>query len=104
MHFSVDFAPYIDVIWIWLIAGAAALFVSYALWRRARGALARALAFAFGCLVLANPLIIRETREPLPDIVAMVVDHSGSMDIDHRRAEADKAAAEIASRLSKNKG
>ncbi|HEX3666229.1 MAG TPA: hypothetical protein VHU23_13475 [Rhizomicrobium sp.] len=103
MHFSIDFAPYIAVIWIWLIGFAAAALAVYALWRRARGALARALAFAFGCVVLANPLVVRETREPLPDIVALVVDHSGSMDIDHRRAEADKAAAELASRLSRDK-
>ncbi|HEX4159750.1 MAG TPA: hypothetical protein VHY79_14885 [Rhizomicrobium sp.] len=103
MHFSIDFAPYIGTGWIWLIAGAAAVLVGYALWRRARGALARALAFAFGCLMLANPLIVRETREPLPDIVALVVDHSGSMDIDHRRAEADKAAAQIARRLSSDR-
>src|ERR1700733_1476317 len=103
MHFSIDFAPYIGTAWIWLIACAAVALVSYALWRRARGALARALAFAFGCLVLANPLIVRETREPLPDIVALVVDHSSSMDIDHRRADADKAAAQIASQLSKDK-
>ena len=46
---------------------------------------------------------MRETREPLPDIVALVVDHSSSMDIDHRRADADKAAAQIASQLSKDK-
>jgi len=103
MHFSIDFAPYIGAAWIWLIACAAAVLVSYALWRRARGALARAFAFAFGCLVLANPLIVRETRVPLPDIVALVVDHSSSMDIDHRRADADKAAAQMASQLSRDK-
>ncbi|HTT84385.1 MAG TPA: hypothetical protein VMF67_12965 [Rhizomicrobium sp.] len=103
MHFSIDFAPYIGVVWIWLIAAAAAAMLIYALWLRARGALARALVFVFGCLVLANPLIVRETRLPLPDIVALVVDHSGSMNIGHRRAEADRAAAEIANRLSKDK-
>ncbi|HEY3636716.1 MAG TPA: hypothetical protein VGK90_01095 [Rhizomicrobium sp.] len=103
MHLSVDFAPHIGFIWIWLIAGVATLLVIYALWRRARGALARALVFALGCIVLANPLIVRETREPLPDIVALVVDHSGSMDIDHRRSDADKAAAEITKRLSGDK-
>ena len=103
MHFSIDFAPYIAAIWIWLIAVAATVLVSYALWRRARGALARAFAFAFGCFVLANPLIVRETRANPPDIVALVVDHSTSMDIDHRRAEADKAAADIARRLSSDK-
>ncbi|MGH6878120.1 MAG: hypothetical protein ACREHV_12220, partial [Rhizomicrobium sp.] len=103
MHLSIDFAPHVAVVWIWLIACVAAVLVSYAVWRRARGALARGLAFAIACLVLANPLIVRETRKPLPDIMALVVDHSGSMGIDHRRAEADKAADEIAKRLAADK-
>jgi hypothetical protein len=103
MHLSIDFAPHIAPVWIWLIAGVAAVLVAYAVWRRARGALARGLAFATVCLVLANPLIVNETREPLPDIVALIVDHSGSMNIDHRRGEADRAADEIARRLSRDK-
>jgi len=103
MHLSIDFAPHIAPLWIGLIAGVAAVLVAYALWRGARGALARALAFAAICLVLANPLIVSELREPLPDIVALVVDHSGSMAIDHRRGEADAAANEIARRLAGDK-
>src|SRR5207244_3941309 len=72
----------------------------YALWRRAHGAIARVVAFAIACIVLANPLIVRERRAPLPDIVALVVDHSASMNLDHRRADADRAAAAMARQIA----
>jgi hypothetical protein len=103
MNVSVDFAPHLPEIWIWLIAGVAAVIVVYGLVRRAGGALARGLAFAIACAVLANPLIVRETREPLPDIVALVLDHSASMDIGNRRAVADQAADAIAKHISTDK-
>src|SRR5579864_6055624 len=103
MHLSIDFAPHVAIGWIVLIAAAAAALSGYAIWRRARGAIARAVAFAVACLVLANPLIVREKREPLPDIVALVVDHSASMNLDHRRADADNVAAELAKRIAADK-
>lgn len=103
MHLAIEFAPQISAVWIWLIAGAAAILVVYAFLRRAHGAWARGLAFALACLALANPLIVRETRVPLPDTVALVVDHSASMEIGGRRATADKAASEIAKRLAADK-
>jgi len=103
MNVSIDFAPQIATGWIWLLAGLAAALLLYSLWRRARGALARGLAFAIACAALANPLIVRETRQPLPDIVALIVDHSASMGVDRRRADGDAAAAEIAKRLSADK-
>jgi hypothetical protein len=100
MSLSIDFAPHIAVIGIVLIAAAASLIMLYGIWRRAPGALARGLAFAIGCAVLANPIVVNEKRQPLSDIVALVVDHSASMNIGHRRADADRAADEIARRLS----
>src|SRR5437870_1411994 len=103
MHISIDFAPHVALGWIVLIAVIAAALTSYTLWRRARGAIARAAAFAIACIVLANPLVVRERREPLPDIVALVVDHSSSMNLNHRRADADKAADELATRIAADK-
>ncbi|HEX3430540.1 MAG TPA: hypothetical protein VHT03_06605 [Rhizomicrobium sp.] len=100
MHISIDFAPHVAVGWIILIAAAAALLTGYGLWQRARGAIARAAAFAIALIVLANPLIVREKREPLPDIVALVVDHSASMTLDHRRGDADKAADDLAKTIA----
>ena len=95
MNFAIDFAPHIPLAVLWLLAGAAALLFVYALRMRARGAWARALAFAIVLLALADPLIVHETREPLPDVMALIVDHSPSMDIRGRRAEADGTAAAI---------
>jgi hypothetical protein len=103
MHISIAFAPHVAILWIALIAGAGAVLAGYALWRRARGAIARAAAFVIACIVLANPLIVREKRQPLTDIVALVVDHSASMNLEHRRADADRAAAEIARRIASDK-
>jgi len=103
MNLSIDFAPPICRGMDLAHCRPGAVSVLYALWRRARGALARAAAFAIACAALANPLIVRETRERLPDIVALIVDHSSSMDIEHRRAKADEAAAEIAKKLSSDK-
>ncbi len=103
MTYSLDFAPLVPVFWLWLLgAPAAALFV-YALVRRAQGAWARALAFAVALLALAGPLIVREAREALPDIAALVIDHSASMDIHHRKEDADAAAARIRHMLAADK-
>jgi hypothetical protein len=103
MHIWIDFAPHVSLVWIILIGGVAAILSGYAQWRRARGAIARALVFVIGCVVLSNPLVVREMREPLPDVVALVVDHSTSMSLDHRRAQADQAASEVAKRLLSDK-
>ncbi len=52
---------------------------------------------------LANPLIVHETREPLSDVVALIVDHSPSMDIRGRRRQADQAAAQLRKTLANDK-
>jgi hypothetical protein len=88
---------------LWLLAGAAVAIVVYALLMRARGAWARALAFAIALLALANPLIVHETREALPDVMALIVDHSPSMDIRGRCAEADATATQIKKLLAADK-
>jgi hypothetical protein len=103
MTYSLDFAPHIPIALLWLLIGAAVIVFVYSLVRRASGAWLRALAFAVALFALANPLIVHERREPLPDVVALIVDHSPSMDIRGRRAEADKAAAEIKAKLASDK-
>ena len=103
MNYALDFAPHIPLAILWLLAGVAAALILYALLMRATGAWARALAFAIILLALANPLIVHETREPLPDVMALIVDHSPSMDIRGRRAEADGTAAQIRKMLASDK-
>jgi hypothetical protein len=103
MTYSLDFAPHVPVAILWLLIAGAAIVFGYSLVLRARGAWLRALAFAVAIFALADPLMVHETREPLPDIVALIVDHSPSMDINGRRAEADKAAAALKAKLSADK-
>jgi len=103
MNYAIDFAPHIPPALLWLLACIAGALFIYALLMRARGAWVRALAFAIILLALANPLIVHETREALPDVMALIVDHSPSMDIRGRRAEADGTAAEIKKFLAADK-
>ncbi|HEX3674026.1 MAG TPA: hypothetical protein VHU87_07105 [Rhizomicrobium sp.] len=103
MTYSLDFAPHVPAAVLWLLTAGAAIVFGYSLVLRARGAWLRALAFAVAIFALANPLMVHETRQMLPDIVALIVDHSPSMNIDGRRAQADKAAAAIKAKLSGDK-
>ena len=103
MNLSLDFAPHIAAWLLWLFVAASAVLIAYAFAMRAAGAWARALALAVLLLALANPLIVHETREPLPDVTAIVVDHTQSMAINGRRPEADAAAAALRKRLSADK-
>jgi hypothetical protein len=100
MHYTIDFAPHLPLALLWIlgIAGMGLTILSFAL--RGRGAWARGLAFAVLLVALANPLIVREARQGLPDVVALVVDHSQSMDVRGRRAEADAAARQIRKQLA----
>ncbi|HWF63394.1 MAG TPA: hypothetical protein VN685_02145 [Rhizomicrobium sp.] len=73
----------------------------FSLWRRARGALMRGLAFAILLFALAGPILVKETRTPLPDVVAVVVDRSQSMGVGNRQAQADTALAKLRQELRK---
>jgi hypothetical protein len=103
MNLSLSFAPHIAIWLLWLAIVLSIAAVGYALAVRATGAWARALALTVTLLALANPLIVHETREPLPDVAAIIVDHSQSMDIRGRRAEADAAAAQLKKTLGADK-
>lgn len=67
---------------------------------RARGALLRTLALAFGVLALLNPVLIQEEREPLTSVAAVVVDRSASQTLDNRKSQTDAALDALKTRLS----
>ena len=50
-------------------------------------------------LGLCDPNLVQENRRPLKDIVAVVVDRSGSQDIGERPRQTDKARDELETRL-----
>jgi hypothetical protein len=95
MVWEIAFAPLIDP---WLIAalGAVALMpIAYCAVRRSRGALLRALVLGLMVLALTNPSAIREEREPLADVVAVVVDRSVSQKLAGREALTEDARAKL---------
>jgi hypothetical protein len=100
---SIVLAPHVSLPILWVLIGAAVVLTGYAFFARARGAWARALAMAALLLVLGNPLMVHENREPLSDVAVIVVDHSQSMQIGTRLADADKAAAALKKRLQAEK-
>jgi hypothetical protein len=74
------------------------------LWRRARGAVLRACAFAVLLGWLAGPVLVQETRQGLSDIGLLVIDHSASMQVGDRMGIADRAAAQIRAEAAKLPG
>ena len=97
--FGIAFAPHLP---LWLLAvfgGIALAILAFSVYRQAHGAWARLIAFVVIIVALANPLMVKETREGLSNIVALVVDRSQSMEIGTRRADADKALADMREKL-----
>ena len=97
--FGIAFAPHLP---LWELAGfggLALVILAYSQYRRAHGAWARLLAFAVIMIALANPLIVKETRQGLSNIVALIIDRSQSMEIGSRKADSEKALAALRAKL-----
>ncbi len=72
-----------------------ALVLATAIWKRARGTIWRALAFAVVLLWLAGPRLVEETRQTRPDIALLVLDQTASMSIADRARLTEQARASI---------
>ncbi len=76
------------------------LFFAAAFWFRVRGAVWRFSAASLVLLALMNPSVLREDREGLDDVVALVVDQSESQKIAGRDVETEKALADLQGQLA----
>jgi hypothetical protein len=94
------FDPHVPLALIGALTLIAILITAGSFVLRARGAWARGLAFAILLFALAGPVLVKETHAPLPDVVALVMDRSQSMNVGQRTAQAEKALAAIKSQLS----
>ena len=81
------------------LAGLLVAVLALLLWRRIRGVPLRALASALLVFALTNPVLKREEREPLPGVVAVVVDESASQKLGNRTAQTEQALATVKERL-----
>jgi hypothetical protein len=80
---------------IWAMAGLAALFLGLQIWRGLSGWPLRGLAALVLLLALVNPSLQNEDREPLSDIVLLVIDESASQQISDRAAQTEAAVAAV---------
>src|SRR5258708_11127895 len=97
--FGIAFAPHMP---LWLLAafgGMALAILAFSVYRHAHGAWARLFAFIVVMIALANSLIVKETREGVSNIVALIIDRSQSMEIGTRKADDEKALAAMREKL-----
>ncbi|HJP22015.1 MAG: hypothetical protein QF546_12870 [Alphaproteobacteria bacterium] len=90
-----------------LLAGLGAgalIIVVYAALQRASGTLWRLLALSVALLALLNPKLVEEQRQPLNDVLALVVDRSDSQEIGGRRSTTSQAVAELQRKLERFSG
>lgn len=99
-HLSVAFAPLLPVPLLIAFAVVAATVAALTLWTGRRGGWLRVLALGLILLALSDPSVVRESREGQKDIVAVVLDDSGSQTIGERAAQTEAARAAITASLA----
>ena len=93
--------PLVPMVVFYLVAGLAAAALGLAVWRRLPGWWLRGLAGLALLAALANPALQQEDREPLSDIVMLVVDESASQRISTRPAQNAAAIANVAAQIAR---
>src|SRR5690242_17611409 len=99
MSWSVEFLPFVPWPVLWGIAGVGAVLLPLLFWRSRRGAVLRLLSFSLLLLAVANPHLKQEDREPLNDVLAVVVDDSQSQAIAGRTARTDEVRKSLEDKL-----
>jgi hypothetical protein len=99
MSWSVEFLPFVPWSVLWAVAAAGGVLLALLFWRSRRGAILRLLSFALLLLAVANPHLKQEDREPLSDVLAVVVDDSQSQAIAGRTARTEEIRKELEERL-----
>ena len=98
-NLSLNFTPLVPWPLLGALAVAALAVLALGIWARRRGTLLRGLALAMILGALTDPSLVREDREPLKDVVAVVVDQSGSQGIGERTEQTNAARAALEASL-----
>ena len=101
MNFGIAFAPLVPAYVLWAAVVVALIASAMLLAIRSRGALMRATAFALLILALANPSFTREDRDPIPSVVAIVIDKSPSQGFGERAKQTEEARTALTERLAR---
>ena len=99
MSWSIEFLPFVPWPVLWTLGALGAVLLAPLFWRSRRGAIFRLLSYALLLLAIANPQLKQEDREPLNDVLAVVVDDSQSQAIAGRTARTVELRKELEERL-----
>ncbi|WP_417240665.1 hypothetical protein [Celeribacter halophilus] len=97
---DIVFSPLVPLPVLIGLAGLVTALVIFAAWRGLSGWALRAMAALGIVAALAGPSLKEETREPLSDIVFLVIDESASQDLADRPAQIMQARAALEARIS----
>lgn len=96
----IGFDPFLGWTVFYALSAVMALVWLVYVFSRGQAPLSRALAILIGLAALANPALVEEEREPLPSVVALVLDRSESMDFGTRTEAAQAAFSALQGELS----
>ncbi|MGC5778921.1 hypothetical protein [Methylobacterium sp. NFXW15] len=96
---SLSFTPLLPWPVLAVLAAVALAMAVLAVLARGRMALLRALVLALVLAALTNPALVREDREPVKDIAAVVIDRSASQALGDRPQVTDQVRAELQRRF-----
>jgi hypothetical protein len=99
MSWSIEFLPFVPWSVLWALAALGAVLLALLFWRSRRGAILRISSYALLLLAIANPHLKQEDREPLSDVVAVVLDDSQSQGIAGRTTRTDEIRKELEERF-----
>ena len=101
---SLHFAPLVPDLLLYIMAALVALALLLSVFYFKRGILWRFLCAAGFMLVLLNPSFIEENRQPVNDVVALVVDRSPSQKEGLRTARTEEALASLTQQIGQISG
>jgi hypothetical protein len=100
MTLDIVFSPHLPI-WFLVVLGIACMaYLGISLVARAPGIAWRAAALIAALLALANPAILQEDRQSLPDIAVVVLDQSQSQSIGKRTNDANAALDSLKQKLA----
>ncbi len=96
---QITFDPLLPLYVLALVAGVSLVFVSFSLWRGLNGWWLRAGTAMILLLALFNPSLRQEERNPLSDVVIVVVDETSSQSVSVRPEQIAEAVDKLAGKL-----
>lgn len=96
---DVIFDPLLPWPVIWAALVISLVLIGFALWRRLTGWWLRAGALGVLLIALANPALQSEDRDPLSDIVVMVIDETSSQKLSDRETQTTEAVASLTAQI-----